>query len=160
MKRILITLVTLCVALTANAQFYLGGSFRAVNNTDAPSSSFSFAPELGYNINESFSIGSGFGFYTSRTGDHRSSSFSFSPYARYTFAELGPINFFIDGAVKLTTRKGGDGSWEIGLYPGIALPLTDSFSFVAHMGQLSFNSASVFTLGLDNAVSAGLYFHF
>lgn len=160
MKRLIITLVVFCVAFSAHAQFYAGGGFRIANNFDAPGSIFSLEPEIGYNLSDKLAVGGAFGLFSSRIGDNRSSSFSFQPYARYTFASIGILNFFVDGAVKLTTHKGGGGAWEFGAYPGIAIPLDGRFSFVAHMGQLSFSSDSVFTLGLDNSVSAGLFFHF
>lgn len=160
MKKLIITLVTLCVAFTAHAQFYVGGGFGLVTNADTRSSTFNFSPELGYNLSDTFAVGGALGYITNRTGDYTHSYFSIRPYVRYTFAEVGPLNFFIDGAIELTTYRGGDGSWEIGVYPGVALPLNDRFSLVAHIGELSFNSGSTFTLALDNTLSAGLYYHF
>ena len=160
MKRVIITLIALCIALSANAQFYVGGGFKFSSNADAELTTFSFSPEFGYNLNDSFAVGLAFGSSFRRVNDYSSSTISFKPYVRYTFAELGIVRLFVDGAVALSKTKNADGAWEIGAYPGIAIPVGERLSFVAHMGQLSFNSSSVFTLGLDNTVSAGLFFHF
>ena len=160
MKKLIITLISLCIALSANAQFYVGGGLRFSSNAESDLTTFSFTPELGYNLSDSFAVGSAFVFSSRSVDNYSTGTISFKPYLRYTFAELGIVRFFIDGAVTLTKPKNGDGSWEIGAYPGIAIPVNGRLCFVAHMGQLSYNSSSVFTLGVDNSVSAGLFFNF
>lgn len=160
MKKVLITLIAAFAAISANAQFYVGGSFRFSSNPDADVSSFKLAPEIGYDINDAFSVGLAMALRTDSVAGYSARSTSFNPYVRYAFANVGGIRFFADGGLVLTTAKNSDGAWKIGIFPGFAIPVNDSFSFVAHLGELSFDSSSTFILGLDNSVSAGLYFHF
>ena len=56
--------------------------------------------------------------------------------------------------------KDYDGSWEIGLYPGIAAPISGKLSAVAHIGAIAYNSDTSFCIGLSNVASAGLYYSF
>lgn len=160
MKKFILTAIILCAALTANAQFYLGGGVRFVNNGNTDVTTFSFAPELGYNLSDQVALGAAFGISARNTNAGNTNTFSFKPYVRYTFAEIGIARFFIDGALTLAKPSNHDGTWEIGVYPGIALPLNERLSFVAHLGELSYNSGSVFTLGLENTVSTGIYYSF
>ena len=63
MKKIFMTLVAVCFAATMNAQVYVGGSlgFNAwssqENAGDRSETTFKIMPEIGYNINDSWAIG-------------------------------------------------------------------------------------------------------
>ena len=125
MKKIFMIAVMAVAAVSANAQWYIGGQLGLdfnKKNKDADSQmTFSIAPEVGYNINENWAIGAQIGFsmankleedgkitydangiptgVTNPTYDATGTSFFVAPYARYTFAKSGNVSFFIDGGV-------------------------------------------------------------
>ncbi len=125
MKKIFMIAVMAVAAVSANAQWYIGGQLGLdfnKKNKDADSQmTFSIAPEVGYNINENWAIGAQVGFsmanklksdgkaiydadgsvvaYEGKTYDNTGTSFFIAPYARYTFAKSGNVSFFIDGGV-------------------------------------------------------------
>ena len=161
MKKIFMTLVAVCFAATMNAQVYVGGSlgFNAwssqENAGDRSETTFKIMPEIGYNINDSWAIGT---------------VFTVAPYARYTFAKCGKVNFFVDGGLDFTTAKDADwNEFAVGLKPGLSVALSDKVSFVSHIGFLGYdvfnpegdkNNISKFGLDLDgNNLTFGLYFN-
>lgn len=120
---------------------------------------------------------------TDKTGitDLDRTSFTIKPYIRYSLLQEGKVNFFIDGTVFYTTSNNqyadGGGKAEdnkvnrygIGVEPGIAYRISDSFSLVSHIGALSYTSSkpdkggkATTTLGLSvaNSISFGVYYHF
>ena len=68
MKKIFMTLAAVCFAATMNAQVYVGGSlgFNAwssqENAGDRSETTFKIMPEIGYNINDSWAIGTVIGY--------------------------------------------------------------------------------------------------
>jgi hypothetical protein len=180
MKKILMTLAAVCFAATMNAQVYVGGSlsinsWNAQKNAgDRSETTFKIMPEIGYNINENWAIGTVIGYESNKwTGVQNlsESAFTISPYARYTFAKLGKVNFFVDGGFGYTTAKDADwNEFAVGVKPGLAVALSDKVSFVSHIGFLGYdvfnpdgddNNISKFGLNLDSSnLSFGLYFNF
>ena len=161
MKKLVFTLIAISIAAIANAQIYAGGSLSLTTNSDAESTSVSISPEVGYTINQKFAIGAALGLYTqSYDGGGSTNVISIKPYVRYTILQAGPVSLFTDAAFMYMKPKDVDGSWEIGLYPGIAAPLSDKISAVAHLGALAYSSNSTFGIGLSNVASAGLYYNF
>jgi hypothetical protein len=59
MKKIMMTLVAVAMATTMNAQVYVGGGVGlAVESYDGESNTvWSILPEIGYNINEKWAVG-------------------------------------------------------------------------------------------------------
>jgi len=184
MKKILMTMAAAFVAVTMSAQVYLGGSV-SVNAWssqklagDRSETTFALLPEIGYNLNDEWAIGTVIG-YVSNKWDHvrgyngalSESAFTFSPYARYTFLNSGKVSMFVDGGLSYTTASKAD--WNelaIGFKPGLAVSLTDNISFVSHLGFIGFdqfnpdgddNNTTKFGLDLSGAnLTFGLYFNF
>ena len=142
MKKILMSIVAVFAAMNMSAQVYLGGSVA-------------------------------FEAWSSQklAGDKSENAFVFNPYARYTFAKLGKVNFFVDGGVDFTTASKAD--WTelaVGLKPGLAVNLTNNVSFVSHIGFIGYylynpdgdeNNISKFGLNLSGSdLTFGLYFSF
>ena len=179
MKKIFMTLAAVCFAATMNAQVYVGGSLSLnawssqENAGDRSETTFKIMPEIGYNINDSWAIGTVIGYESNKwTGVQgvSESAFSIAPYARYTFAKCGKVNFFVDGGLDFTTAKDADwNEFAVGLKPGLSVALSDKVSFVSHFGFLGYdvlnpkgdkNNISKFGLDLDgNNLSFGLYFN-
>ena len=131
MKKILMVAVMAAAAVSANAQWYVGGQlgldFNKANKDADSQMTFSIAPEVGYNINENWAVGAQVGFsmanklkedgkitydahgiptgYTEATYDATGTSFFIAPYARYTFAKSGNVSFFVDGGIGFATAN-------------------------------------------------------
>ncbi|MBQ7452502.1 MAG: porin family protein [Prevotella sp.] len=131
MKKILMVSVMAAAAVSANAQWYIGGQlgldFNKANKDADSQMTFSIAPEVGYNINENWAVGAQVGFsmanklkedgkitydahgiptgVTDPTYDATGTSFFIAPYARYTFAKSGNVSFFVDGGIGFATAN-------------------------------------------------------
>jgi hypothetical protein len=187
MKKFLMTIAAAFVAVSMNAQVYLGGSlgFGAAstqkNLGDRSETVFSILPEIGYNLNDQWAIGAVIGYQSNKfnnvveiNGENvagHEAAFTFNPYARYTFMKAGKLNLFVDGGVDFSSATKGDCTYlGFGVKPGLAVNLTDKLSFVSHIGFLSYqlvnpdgddNNASVFGLDLSgNNLTFGLYYNF
>lgn len=180
MKKIMMTMAAAMMAVTMNAQVYLGGSFAfeawssQKKAGDKSETVFKIMPEIGYNLTDEWAIGTVIGFQSDKfagVNGVSESAFTFNPYARYTFAKLGKVNFFVDGGVDFTTASKAD--WNeiaIGFKPGLAINLTDKFSFVSHLGFIGWdqlnpdgddNNVSNFGLDLSGMnLTFGLYYNF
>ncbi len=180
MKKILMTMVAVFAAVSMNAQVYVGGSvaFEAWSSQklagDKSETVFKLMPEIGYNINNEWAIGTVIGYQNDKfngVNGVSESAFTIAPYARYTFSKLGKVNLFVDGGVGFTSASKAD--WtelEVGFKPGLAVNLTDNLSFVSHIGFIGYdllnpdgddNNISMFGLSLDATdITFGLYYSF
>lgn len=180
MKKILMTMVAAFAAVSMNAQVYVGGSFafEAWSSQklagDKSETVFKIMPEIGYNINNEWAIGTVIGYQNDKfngVNGVSESAFTIAPYARYTFSKLGKVNLFVDGGVGFTSASKAD--WtelEVGFKPGLAVNLTDNLSFVSHIGFIGYdllnpdgddNNISMFGLSLDATdITFGLYYSF
>jgi len=181
MKKVLMTLVVAAVAITANAQIYMGGSVgvgSVKHGSGDAETTYKFVPEIGYNLNSDWAIGVSFGYQkgacTLGKGaygqDVSTELLQVSPYVRYTAVKSKLVNVFVDGGVGFGSYKDMGTQFELGLRPGVAVNLSDNISFVAHVGFVGFESFSPKgdgdssnTVGVDldgNNVTFGLYFNF
>ena len=180
MKKIFMTLVAAFAAMSMNAQVYVGGSFafEAWSSQklagDKSETVVKLMPEIGYNLNDEWAIGTVIGYQSDKfsgVNGVSESAFTISPYARYTFTKLGKVNLFVDGGISFTSASKAD--WTelaIGFEPGLAINLTDNLSFVSHIGFIGYdllnpdgddNNISKFGLSLDGTdISFGLYYNF
>lgn len=160
MKKVFLLCIAAMMAFAANAQVYIGGQVSFTANSDNKTNALTILPEVGYTFNEHWTVGGTIGFVSAKVGDNTTSWFAFGPYARYTFLELGPVSVFCDGGFSILSGN-DDTTWSVGLYPGIAIPVGEKLSFVAHVGELSYSSNTTFNLGVNaNNVTAGLYYSF
>lgn len=168
------------LTLTAGAQVYVGGElgFWREWQNGANKTTLNVNPEVGYNLNENWAIGTVIGYNYIYQQGAKVNGFGVAPYARYTFAKLGNVNLFVDGTVGFATYKvkaangvKGDAqnAWQFGFKPGVTVNLTEKLSFVAHVGFLGYRDADereIFGsngLGFDldgNALQFGLYYNF
>lgn len=180
MKKLFSLIAVAFVAMSVNAQVYVGGSLgidawsSQKNAGDRSETTFIILPEVGYNLNDEWAVGTVIG-YVSDKWNHingiSESAFTFNPYARYTYLKAGKVSLFVDGGVDFTTASKAD--WNelaIGLKPGLAVSLSDNISFVSHLGFIGYdvlnpdgddNNISKFGLDLSgNNLTFGLYFNF
>jgi len=150
MKKLVLLLFVACVTLSANAQFYVGGSTVLWYNGDTEMTTFSLLPEVGYVMNDKWSFGTeigfehgsvlvdDFGFATAM----KANSVIVGPYARFTYFKKGMVGLFVDGGLDYAFTKIKDGNSshgvQLGLKPGIALGLNDRLSLVAKFGFVGF----------------------
>lgn len=180
MKKIVMTLAAAFVATAMSAQVYVGGSVginawsSQKNAGDRSETTFKIMPEIGYNINDAWAVGTVIGYESDKwqgVEGVSENAFTIAPYARYTFAKCGKVNFFIDGGVGFTTASKADWTeFSVGLKPGLAVALSDKVSFVSHFGFFGYdqwnpegdkNNTSKFGLDLDgNNLTFGLYLNF
>jgi len=142
MKKLLLVAVIACAAISANAQVYLGGTAGVWRNDDngAKTTSFQITPEIGYNFNESWAIGASLG-YIYEKDNAKKSAFGISPYVRYSYYENEVVRLFLDGGFGYMRTKVGDNSengFEVGIRPGIAIKLNDTFSMIGKVGFLGY----------------------
>ncbi|MBQ7472152.1 MAG: outer membrane beta-barrel protein [Prevotella sp.] len=151
MKKIFMTLVIAAMAVSANAQLYVGGGVAYGTeklDTDGAESvaSWKFVPEIGYNFTDDMAAGIAFGWEGSNKGGQK--SFEINPYFRYTFLKEGMVSLFADASVgykhyysnPTANINGVDTKVEeynvlsAGIKPGVAFNVTEKFSVVAHVG--------------------------
>lgn len=169
MKKIMSLIAMFFVAMTVNAQFYVGGSvnFASEGGGDEDQvSTFTFAPEVGYVLNNDWTVGGVLTFENKAMGAE-GSTFGIGGYARRNFIKSGTVTVFVEGGIDIMnySPKGGDSmsSFSAELRPGIAVALSDKFSLVAKTGVCgfkSFDESTSFNLGLNNNnISFGLYYN-
>lgn len=148
MKKIVLSVIVALIAITANAQVYVGGTFGVgsdkveTEGTEVKNTTFKILPEVGYELNEDWSVGTVVGYEYNKSGDVKTNTFTIAPYARYFFLNSDVVRLFADGGFGFSTSKtkGNDAlnSWNIGIKPGIAIKLSDHFCLVAKYGFLGY----------------------
>lgn len=133
MKKIVMFLFVVMVALSVKAQVYVGGTVGFWHNDDADATTFTLAPEVGYNFSEKWAVGAVLEFAHSKVSKDDS---------RYSYYENKLIRLFVDGGLGFSTYK-VDGSdsvsgFEIGFKPGISIKLNKNFNLVAKCGFLGY----------------------
>ena len=166
MKKVLLMAAFAVATLTANAQFYVGGSVsfnseKAGKDADAVTS-FKLAPEFGYALSENFAVGAEISFSSSNgednafgikdpmtgelakvKGDKSYSTFRVAPYARYTFYKTGIASFFVDGGVGFNFFNEDRGMViGIGVRPGVKIAASEKVDLVAKLGYLGYQFAN------------------
>ena len=173
MKKILMTMVAAFAAVSMQAQVYVGGSFAIEawssqkNAGDRSETAFKIMPEIGYNLNDQWAIGTVIGYQNDKFNGINGlseSAFSIAPYARYTFFQTGKVGFFLDGGFSI---QAGDSptQWGVGLRPGVKFAASDKVTFVASFGGLGYKKVedeySKFGFNVNgNALQFGCYYSF
>lgn len=146
MKKILMVAAAAMVSLSMSAQVYVGGSLGMTtskldmgHDNDASGTSFTIAPEVGYNLNSEWAVGVSvtyskglasmgnisandlhglFSTAVSAAADLSSgddfdaslSGFTVAPYARYTYLRSGILELFVDGMFGYSSLKADTGN--------------------------------------------------
>ena len=186
MKKILMTLAVAFIAIAANAQVYVGGNIgigsSKMGNADNVTT-YKFLPEVGYNINEDWAVGTtigwgkGEGHAPTEIMSETNNYMTVAPYVRYTFVHNKYVNVFVDGGFgyyHINHAKSGAVSynnWEAGIRPGVAVNLSPKLSFETHVGFAGWSStkadvsgakaSNAWGVNLDgNNVTFGVYYNF
>lgn len=149
-------------SLSASAEgLYVGGSLgywhdsSDKNNGGYTTNNLTILPEIGYNLNEKWAVGTVVGYDYTHLCNHGISVnlFQFNPYVRFTYFRTSNnfLSLFLDGTVGVgagwaSYDEGEDSktacTWQVGVKPGIALNFTEHFSFVTHIGLLGYEGAN------------------
>lgn len=93
MKKIILMAVMSVMTLTAAAQnLFVGGSVAAWRNHDDKVTTITIAPEVGYNLNSNWVIGTVLGWTNIHRSEITGNLVDFDPYARYTFFKKGMVS--------------------------------------------------------------------
>ena len=178
MKKIMMTLAAVCVAATMNAQWYIGGGVGYSNEkvsfggAESKVSTFKILPEIGYNLDDNWTVGTTIGYSYSKNDGVKTNGFEIAPYLRRNIVKWEKVNLFCDLGLNYQYLKQGDAkanSFGVGLFPGVAVNLNDKISFVTKIGALSYQHTKVkdgpkendFNIGIDGAdLSFGVYYNF
>lgn len=184
MKKTLMTLAILFVAVCANAQVFVGGTAGVASTGGegvSDETTFKILPEIGYNINSNWAVGAVLGYEKGSfsmlgkgmlpAGDAK--AFEIAPYARYTYLRSKLVNLFVDGGIGFASGSVSHADFTafyIGLQPGLAVNLNSHISFVSKVGFLGYeavnpegpgNNKHAFGLGLNgNNIQFGVYYNF
>lgn len=178
MKKVFMTLAVVFMAMAANAQVWMGGSFGLTSeketNASTPVINYSIAPEVGFPIAEKFDLAVGLR-YAGYSWIHKqdnlkygatSSSIAVQPFLRYKAINCGKVGFFIDGGFEygygvVTTalgnhvEKDNTNHFMVGLKPGISFAASDNIVFAARIGSFGYyqekGGYSKFGIGVDNS---------
>ena len=149
MKKILMTIAAAFVAVSMNAQGYIGGTVGFGTTTDKTgavedkTTSFVIAPEIGMSLDDKFGVGIaiGFGYDKHEAGlETSTTTFSLKPYLRYQALTFGKANIFVDGGIDFDIAKTKDmkAGMGLGLFvtPGIAYNISSKWSIVAKLNDM------------------------
>lgn len=168
MRKLFLTFAVVFLAVAANAQVWMGGSFgfnstKATKNAD-PIYSYSIAPEVGYTFADGWDVAVALGYAGSYTknvttlpilGDVTTtgtvSQYSVEPYVRYTAFELGNVGFFLDCGGKYSYSKENvtvgststaetTNSYWVGIQPGVKFAASDKITVAARIGSLGYGA--------------------
>lgn len=164
MKKVFLTLAVAFMAMAANAQVWMGGSFGFTStkaDKDAtPAYNYSIAPEVGFSIAPKFDLAIGLK-YAGEKGEgkifdligaeYSISKFSVQPYLRYKAISCGKVGFFIDGGFEygyeaskaklgIIEQDGNSSYFMVGLKPGVSFAASDNITFAARIGSLGYYS--------------------
>lgn len=172
MKKIFVSMIFAFCAIAANAQFYVGGTvgFSSIEENNVTISNFTLAPEVGYKIDENWDLGLELGFSTAKeTGEDSNNMFTLAPYARYTFAKLSNVDFFVQGQLEYINYGEDCGSgFGFAIEPGVSFNVNDKISLIGKIGALEYfkndkdaGDGSIFRFGVDNTkLSVGVVYNF
>ena len=173
MKKFFAIAILAVASLTANAQAWIGGaaSFNwAKSKVDGAkaTTSWELAPEIGYDLDENWAVAIKLGVNSTKAGEADAvTGFKISPFARYKFANIDDLTFFVDGGLSYTTYgKHKGNAFGIGVQPGLAYKVADGVSLEAKFGYFGWKTYSKeagdcdkFGFGVDTeALSFGVFF--
>ena len=180
MKKIIITIAALAAfALSASAQWYVGGTAGlSINAPKNESTVFglTIAPEGGYAFNDKMSVGAMIELTSSSADKISDTNFRVSPYFRYTFLQVGALNFFADGILSIGSEtiknseydKSASGTaWGINIAPGFRINAIGNLDIVSRFITFGYNgtkaggeSAGEFAFQILTGPTIGVQYNF
>ena len=155
-KYILSGILIMMTVIVVNAQDYkmwIGG--RTTLWAGDGESTIIVAPEIGYHLNEKFTIAASVGFH-SYNYDHIDdySGVVFNPYIRYTAFKKGVLFGFVDGGVEFGV--GDIKGVQVGFKPGIAVAITNRFTVALQYGFIGYSDGKGYDFGVNRKKGLGI----
>jgi outer membrane protein len=140
----------LCSAAFAQkGTMWIGGeiSSKSDGNDDHKVSSLAFGPQFGLFLSDKWAIGGSMIFTQDKNEDTNieSSGVALSPFVRYTFAQAGKFDFFINGGLSIGSYKTENDNFHteteyrrtsLGINPGIVYNFNNKFAAQLHLPSL------------------------
>lgn len=179
MKKFFILIILIMTGLLAvntvkaqNSGWWLGGKVGYWHNKAEGGTKvnhFAILPEFGYDFNAKWSLGTSIGYESmsmkAEGGKDNANAFIIAPYARYKYFNSGILTLFVDGGFGFAA--GDAEGFQIGLSPGLAVKITDRFSFLTSVGYLGYkkdhfnNGGEGFGLSLNSSdLKFGFFYSF
>lgn len=137
MKKLIFLFVLFIALVPLKAQTYIGGTFNLSTTSlikEETSFMFGLSPEIGYNLNEKWAIGSTLDFmYITKTDFDNVTAIGLSPYLRATFFKRESFSIFTEGVISYVYTSTGDyGANNFGLAfrPGFSLNISPKVSLI------------------------------
>lgn len=176
-KKLFLLLLMALGLTTASAQMWVGGELsyqmtdkhipKLGSNTEHE---FSFAPEVGFDLNEKWGVAAQLQFSHSYDGNHNlTNTIGFSPYVRYYWGHFDKWHLLTDGGLEFTSTHlcGMDdniNTFGLFLSPGIDYSLNERFGLEAHFIHLNWTNRKAdeykdnsFNFQLNTEFSIGFY---
>lgn len=180
MKKLFILAAAALLSTSAFAEnkWYIGGNVGVWHDETVDATAATITPELGYNLNDKWTVGGSIGYSYAGNDNIDNNSFVFYPYARFNYFHSGIVSLFVEGGLDMkfgrTDISGHNGDTSafcgICIKPGITVNLNDKFSLVAKLGDFGFHLANDaaeaagmhkgYGLDLYNSVAFGFYYNF
>ena len=174
MKKVLTIVALAFVAMNMSAQnIYVGGGLKFESTSDE--SLFAIEPEVGYKLNEKFSVGGVLGFGTTGSGDSKYTEFAITPYVRQNILTIGGnVGVFVDyqlGYKSAGVKDAKTNTLQLGAAPGLAYNLNSKLTVVTHLGFVGYQSSKLDVDGakannkfiisaLSKNISLSVYYNF
>ena len=180
MKKLFLMCLIGFMAITANAQFYVGGTLGAdyekvkiEGKKSQSTTSFVIAPELGYSFDKTFAIGATVGLGYADFDDDELTTYEISPYIRATFAEVKSMKFFVEGALFLNHKKYSFdddddydfsfNTWGAAIRPGFMVNVGNNVNIIGRATLLQYSKAEkndvdmkTWKIGIPNQFTIGI----
>lgn len=172
MKKVFILLMFVALSVVANAQLYVGGTLGVGvehgtgDYGSATVTTFTVAPEVGYNFNKTWAVGGTVGVQYMDVSGTGVTTLSILPYVRATFARAGIFDFFGELTAGYGYQTSGDygvSGFVAGLRPGFVAHVSNRFGLVGKMNLFKFNTydgESNVGFSINNGIELGVQFSF
>ena len=184
MKKLFMTLVAVVLAVSANAQVFIGGTagISNVKNASADNATtYKIIPEIGYDIDSENTIGIAFGFgkgysaisndaFNLSTGNNTLEYVTINPYFRYKIASVKTVSLYSELGFGYTHYDDLGNLLTIGFRPIVTFSVSKHVQLVSKIGFLGYQSfdpksggAKSHAWGLDldgNNIQFGIYYKF
>ena len=168
MKRILTVIAAAFIALSANAQWYAGGSLGLGGSSDY--TSLIVAPEVGYSIDSNWTVGASLSFNHYGMSSSNQINFSLAPFARYFFYNIGNLNVFAEANAQLTLSSfnhktldeldSNEFTFAGGLALGATYDISTNLCIATKVLGLSLSGDEGLTFNIQTPSSIGIFYKF
>ncbi|MDD4820510.1 MAG: outer membrane beta-barrel protein [Flavobacteriales bacterium] len=131
----LIAILSFMFSFNANAQSWtVSGEFSFWHEKGNDNNSFGIGPNLRYNFNKHWALGSSIGYYNE--SNPSSNILTFCPYARFTYFRKDILFLYLDGGIGLAflDEKG----FKAGINPGVGIKMGGNFALSAKLGFIGY----------------------